>query len=396
MNLKFGPRMGTRTALLLSDEGDEIVPTPPLTTTLSVAIGESVDPVITVVNFGMLVTTGNLGAIDATGVVVTVTLDASLAYVSSVGTGWSTGAIGQIVTCTRATMAPGGAPTITITCTSGTAALTATTTVTAIAANATIVNDSEDTTVKLVDRDATSGRRMPSSVTQWNSLNAYNVAIGTLNFVAKVPTHGYGCQEASGNLIDQIGSMNLAAAGTPLYQQAVAGQTNKGVGFNEGVNQRFSVGSGTGPNPTLTPVATLTYFTGRTPAAMRGMVLLSDAGAASRSAMLFATTGFLRTQCAATTNDGIVDHRDSAMHAGLLTYDLAGTTTNRYSDLEKDTGTFAAGVLDGTKGLGAVGGQNSHLGEVVRHWIFEGTDAQHTDASAKALLQALEWAPGWT
>lgn len=363
------------------------------------AITDSVDPAITHVNFSYAVIVTNTGGVgvDATSVVATVTLDAALAYVSSSGTGWATGAVGQVVTCTRATLADGAAPTITVTVTSADAAGTPTSTADVSAANApSPLQAVQQTTVKLVDRDATSGRRMPSSVTQWNSLNAYNVAIGTPNFVAKVPTHSYGCQEASGNLIDQIGVMNLAAAGTPLYQQTVTGQTNKGVGFNEGVNQRFSVGSGTGPNPTLTPVATLTYFTGRTPAAMRGMVLLSDAGGSARSAMLFATTGFLRTQCGATTNDGTVDHRDSAMHAGLLTYDLSATTTNRYSDLEKDLGTFAAGVLDGTKGLGAVGGQNSHLGEVVRHWIFEGTDAQHTDASAKALLQALEWAPGWT
>ena len=212
----------------------------------------------------------------------------------------------------------------------------------------------------------------------------------------RTPTHAYTCQEASGNLIDQVGAVNLVAAGTPLYQQTVSGWTRKGVGFNETVNQRFSVSAGTGWNATVTPVAILAYFTVRTPAAMRNVIILSDAGAAACSCMLNGVTGLLRTQCAATTNDGVTDHRDSAVHAGLLTLDIAGTTTNRYTDLEKDNGTFAAGVLDGIKGIGALSGLNSHLGEVLALWVFEGTDAQFSDAQAKSMLQALGWSPPWS
>lgn len=215
-------------------------------------------------------------------------------------------------------------------------------------------------------------------------------------YAARTPTHAYTCQELSGNLLDQVGSLNLVAAGTPLYQQSVAGWARKGVGFNETVGQRFSVGAGSGPSPILTPVAMLAYVTMRTPAASRGMVLLSDAGASNRSAAFVSAAGVLRTQCGAVTNDGVSDHRDGAAHPILLTYDVAGSATNRYSDLEKDNGTFAAGVIDGTKGIGAVSGQNSHLGEVLAFWILEGADAQFTDAQAKAMLQALGWSIPWS
>lgn len=219
------------------------------------------------------------------------------------------------------------------------------------------------------------------------------------SFVAlttRTPTHSYTCQEASGNLIDQIGAVNLVANATPLYQQSVSGWTRKGVGFNETLNQRFSVGAGVGPNPTLTPIAMLCYFTHRTPSTMRNILTISDAGGSARSCMLGGITGLLRTQCAATTNDGIVDHRDGAVHAGLLTYDAVGTNTNRYTDLEKDNGTFAVGVLDGVKGIGALSALNSHIGEILALWIFDGVDAQFTDAQAKSMLQSLGWIIPWT
>lgn len=212
----------------------------------------------------------------------------------------------------------------------------------------------------------------------------------------RTPTHAYTCQEGSGNLIDQIGAVNLVVAGAPAYGVSVAGWARKGVGFNETLNQRFSVSSGTGPNPTLTPIAMLCYFTARTVSAMRGIMMVSDAGASARSNVGMGATGILRTQCGAVTNDGVPDYRDSAVHALLLTYDQGGSTTNRYTDLERDDGTFAAGVIDGIKGLGGVNGNNSHVGEVLAYWIFDGADALFSAAQAKTHLQLLGWTIPWT
>lgn len=391
MKTVVGPRLGTAIGVGEDEiDGGDSGP-PPVTTTLTVAILDSLDPVISHVNFDYTVVVTNTGGVDATNVVATITLDSSLTYVSSSGTGWATGIVGQVVTCTRATLAVGVAPAITVTVTTADAASTETTTADADADNSDqATQDSETTVVALVDRDATSGRRYPSSATQWSDFNAYHVAIGTANFISRSPTHGYGCQEASGNLIDQIGSMNLAAAGTPLYSQAVAGHTRVGVGFNATLNQRFSVGLGTGPNPTLTPVAMLGVFTLRTVGVLAAFMMITDS-AAHRVSVIHLTGGALRTICNATNNDGTVDHRDGAAHPVLLAYDAAATTVNRYTDLEKDNGTFAAGVLDGTKGIGAQAAQSSNVGECAGFWIFEGTDAQFTDASAKAFLGALNW-----
>ena len=207
----------------------------------------------------------------------------------------------------------------------------------------------------------------------------------------RTPTHAYSCQEASGNLIDQIGSVNLVPAGAPLFLQPVSNWVRKGVGFNETVNQRFSVAAGTGWNVTLTPVAMLAYVTARTAAAVRSLLIITDAGGTARSGVSVTTGGLLRTQCGSTLNDGTIDHRDAAVHPVLLTIDVGGSVTNRYTNIEKDNGTFGAGAVDGTKGIGAYAGLNSHLGEVLALWVFEGSDAQFSDAQAKTMLTNLGW-----
>ncbi len=206
-------------------------------------------------------------------------------------------------------------------------------------------------------------------------------------------THAYTCQEASGNLIDQIGSMNLVAAGGPAYSVTVPGWTRKGVGFNRTNSQGFSVGAGVGPNPTATPVAMLIYFTTRGLVGANQLLMISDGGPNAWATYLD-QSGVLSTFCGAAINSGAVNHQDGAVHALLGTYDPAGTI-NRYTDLERDDGTFAAGVIDGVKGIGADGTQASHVGEILAYWIMQGADAQFTALQAKTFLQSLGWAPPW-
>lgn len=227
-----------------------------------------------------------------------------------------------------------------------------------------------------------------------DSIRVPMTAASFLAATGRNATHAYTCQEPSGSLIDQIGSMNLAPSATsPLYGVTVAGWSRKGVGFDHSTAQRFSVNAGTGPDPTLTPVAMLVYFTTRVTAGANEMLMLSESGAAT-SVAVYEVAGALDTQCNSNFNLGTVNHEDGAVHAMLLTYDPAGSV-NRYSDLERDDGTFGAGVLDGIKGIGATTAQNSFTGEVLAYWILQGTDAQFTALQAKTLLQSLGWAPPW-
>lgn len=221
-------------------------------------------------------------------------------------------------------------------------------------------------------------------------------ATSFLTVTGRSATHAYTCQESSGNLIDQIGALNMVANGTPLYQQSVTNWVRKGVGFNEGLNQRFSLALGVGPDCTVTPVAMLVYTVVRTPASLRTLLIISDAGSNARSAVQISAGGLARTIAGnAAFNEGSIDYRDAAVHPILLTYDAAFLTTNRYSDAEKDNGTFGPGTIDSIKGIGALSGDNSFLGEVLAYWILEGANAQFTDAQAKIFLQSLGWVIPW-
>lgn len=101
-----------------------------------------------------------------------------------------------------------------------------------------------------VTRDPTSGRYIPQNATEWTSLLA---GTGISN-----PSHLWLCQEVSpSNLTDSIGgTMTLLRSGTPLYQQAVAGWSSKGIICQDGTTNVFK---GSGPN-TGGSVMTFGYF----------------------------------------------------------------------------------------------------------------------------------------
>ncbi|MGQ0795552.1 MAG: hypothetical protein ACT4N5_05130, partial [Nitrosopumilaceae archaeon] len=84
---------------------------------LSISKSDLLDPVDEgdAITYTIVVTNG--GPSTATSLTVTDTLPAGVAFVSATGTGWSCGELGGIVTCTRASLAVGVAPDITITVT---------------------------------------------------------------------------------------------------------------------------------------------------------------------------------------------------------------------------------------------------------------------------------------
>lgn len=354
-------------------------------TAMTVTIADSSDPLTGGTNVTYTIQPTTTGAAGATSVTCTITLDASLSWVSSSGAGWAFGRVGQVVTAQLNMMPVGAATPIVIVAGAPNANATITTTVTLTATNAAQANDSEVTTVVVAGGDGPGGLIMtPTS------------GAAFLALTGRTPRNIYPCQDASGNLVDTVGAMNLIANAAPLYTQAVAGWTRVGVGFNQTAAQRFAVATGVGPNPGATPVAMLAYCTFRTPAAVREVFYIEDAGAAVKVAVLCTAGGLLRSQCIATTNDGTVDHRDTLVHPVLLTIDTAATTINRYSDLEKDNGTYAATPADAPKGLGAAAGATSWLGECVYFVILEGANAQFTDAQAKTFLQSFGWTIPWT
>lgn len=387
MRAAIGPAIGPGT--------NEIAPSDDVSTVLTVTLTDSIDPVITAVNYTYSSIVINTGSISATSVTATITLDSSLTFVSGAGTGWAIGAVGQVVTCTRATLAIGAAPTITITVTSGGSALTATSTADAIANNAPAATQAVQTTVvKLVSRDTAGTFRVPSSLTEWQNFNAYWTAVGLANFPNVIPASLYLCQESSGDLVDSIGSITLTANGTPTYQQTVTNCTRKGVGFNSGVNQRFTAGIGSGPNPATTSTMWLWRLDVTSSGIVTGNVLLvSDAVVNYK--LLITTTPVFQVSINGLTNNGVSNPISGSTMWADIQDDNKNAKSTCHTGQEKITSTFSSLVVDGLKGLGGAVSWNGHAVYGVR---FDGASAEISDAQIKALHTALNEgvAPPWT
>lgn len=392
--MRLGPRIGPRSSLRIgprmgsTDVAGGAVPQ----TTLTVAINDSADPVMTSATYAYTVVVTNTGANDATNVVCDVNLDPQCAFVSGSGTGWTvTDLGGNHIQATRMTLVPGAAPTITVNVTSAAAAETSSTTADADSDNSpAATQDVETTVVKLVSKDATSGIRVPANVTEWTDFRTIT------GIAAANPNSLWLCQEASGNLGDAIGSLTLTASGTVNYNQAVSGWTRTAVATTEAGNGKAVAASGTGPSPATTSQMWLFICSmPATPGTSRVFMGMNTGVAATAYRMAHFTTGVPRTTLVNSNFDG-ASSISSGVHPCLMRYDRTGSAATGYTDLEKITTTYNSGVVDGDKGLGNAGGSTSSARSVVYGAMWSGSNAELSDANIKALLQALGFTIGWS
>jgi hypothetical protein len=387
-SLHIGPTIGPR----VSVQGDGPPPAPPASTTMTVALTDSADPVITAVNFAYALVVTNTGSISATTVSAVVVLDASLAFVSGIGTGWVVNAVGQTVTCTRAALAVGVAPTVTITVTSGGSAVTASTTGDAVASNAPAATQSVQTTVvKLVAKDATSGIRVPASLTQWQDFNAYHVAIGTANYPNVTPTCLWLCQESSGNLTDVIGGVTLTQTGAGhLYNQAVTGWSRLAVQTVDGTAGQKWINSTIAPNPNLVSTSWFAVigFPAAAPVAARD--LMANSGTLDCRLSTGGKVAIINSGTATGTANPL-----AGVHLVEVKHDLTNSTFVAYSDQEKLVGTYVAVA---SNPMFVFGGQTTAASGSAYLYVaeFSGAAAELTDAQYKARQIALGWSPPWT
>jgi len=358
----------------------------PSSTTMSVAITDSADPVITGADaYSYAVTLTNTGAVNATTVSVATTLDASLAYVSSSGTGWSCSQSGGVVTCTAASLAPGAAPAITINVTTGTSGVSASTSVLATASNASNATGSQGTTVQLVSKDALAGIYVPASSTEWTNF------IARKGLSISVPDSLWLMQDASSGAVDAIGSINLAQSGTaPTYQTAETGWSRKGISFADGSTSTLSSTSASLPDISTTSQLTLVY---------------ADVTASTVSTRAIVTQGTTteKIRISNTPRMVIVSNANTATGAAsplgvvrpyeLRTNRTAGSCTG-FDDAEKVTPTFSTGVTGKQIVIGAGAGAPPAFNAVyAAQW--QGAHAEMSDADLRSLDQALGWSPAW-
>lgn len=388
---RIGPRAGRRVGPAVGPGADPLAPSSSAApeTTLTVTIADSADPVITSVNFDYSTIVTNTGAITATDVVCTITLDQQLTHVSTSGTGWTidTSAL-PVITCTRATLVVGAAPTITTTVTSPAAAETSSTTAGADASNSPVATpDTETTVVNLVSRDATSLKRVPASVAEWNSLISY------FGLSTAAPDSIFLMQEASGNLADSgSAGLTLTANAAPLYAQAIAGWTRTAVGTADATaNQRFRSLQTALPNVLTESMLVLGYVAvTNNPAAARGVIGIGLTQTEMRAVTSGGTTYLARcigggSTATSATESGV------GVRPCVVQIDRTASAQRFYSDQETLSPTFGGTQTGEGLDFGATVGSPPATARYLYAAAWFLSNAEMSSANVKAMLQALGW-----
>jgi hypothetical protein len=390
---RVGVKTGIRTGVAPGVSADPIAPTTTgtTTTTCTVDLADSADPVITGGDaFAYTAVVRNTGSTNsAQSLSLAITLDSSLTYVSSSGTGWSISVSGQVVTATLSALGAGGtANTVTVNVTTGGSAITASTSAALTGSNFAEADDTETTTVQLVTKDATAGKYFPASTTEWTNF------IARKGLSMSVPDSIYLMQEASGNLADSgTAAITLTAAGSISYQQTATGYSRKGWTIAVSGTNGFRAASGVGPSPATTSSLWL-LVASVTASAAGSRSIIAGGGAATSTEMTAYVVNTAppnqRIKCATVTTDGSVDPTTQGFIPYTLQYDRANSVAAMTTPSARITATYNSGVTDGQKGFGA--GISSCAGMTAIYGLrWDGAHAEVTDANIKALEQALGW-----
>lgn len=240
--------------------------------------------------------------------------------------------------------------------------------------------------------DAASSKGTPASAAELNAMFAragLSIAASGL----------YLMQEASGNMLDSIGTAPLVAAGTTRnYQQSVTGWTRKFITNSaDGGTSTWSSTDASLPDLSTTSFAMLAYVLMPTaaPAAARNLIAMAGSGAGRADASL--TTGPVVRGLSTTTN--ITNGTSNPVGAStvrpiVLMSDKTNSRARVYTDQDKISPTFGAvtgkALTLGSNSGGAIAGGYG--------WGFTlfGAAAERTDAQWKSILQTLNWTIPWS
>lgn len=226
-----------------------------------------------------------------------------------------------------------------------------------------------------VTRDATNRNYFPANASEWAALLA---AAGD---GAGNPSSCWTWQDASGNPVDQIGSVNLTSTMT-IYQSAVPGASRKCIRDVDGTANHRLVNSTTAPNPSLTSTMQLMSLDlPSAPAVVRDICEV-----AANCDLRLNTNGRLRLVAGASAD--LVNVCGPGQRWVALQSNLTAGTVKVFTDQEMFTGTFATPT---SATLLAFGGQSTAASAAGYAYgaQFTGAAAERTTNQMRALLQTL-------
>lgn len=245
-----------------------------------------------------------------------------------------------------------------------------------------------------VTQDATSGVFIPQSSSEWTTFNAAN---GWAN-----PDHLYLFQEASGSILDKIGSSNLTVAGSPAYQQTVASWSTKALKFTEATNNQRATSTSITNINTTSALCIFYANTPTTPAANRKFFSFGTTSNVASFTML--TTNAYRVDSSGNnTTDTVTTENSASVKCFALLVDRTNNLVKGYCTSMaaiKQPG-FASGMTgneicwgSADNGTVATIGMNLMYAAV---WV--GSNAEKSDQDIKSLMMQLGnnfWNPSWT
>jgi hypothetical protein len=234
--------------------------------------------------------------------------------------------------------------------------------------------------------DATSGKALPQNSTEMTALLAAAGLSGTASSI-------WLAQEASGSLLDSVGSINLAVTGTLARQQAVTGWTADSTDFDEGVSEYAGV-SGGAPNINTTSVLVLAYLDlGAQAAAQTNVMFLgSDVSIEYTSAEKLSIGFFGASSGYAYTNGSfsgtvvpvVVQIDNTNQRLRLYTHKSRASMIYATPSATNATYFYFGGLVYAAPPMGLIYGAQ-----------FTGATAQLSDANVKSFLEELGWTVEW-
>lgn len=237
--------------------------------------------------------------------------------------------------------------------------------------------------------DATRGVGLPTTLAHWNAVLA---AAGD---ASGAPFSAWGMQDASGNLVDAIGTAPLAfTGGGNLYQQSQSGWSQKFVTLTDGTAGRWqSTDSSIADIATTSLLLMLYVNVTATPAGTRSVCEL---GTTTDARIRENTTPRAIASSGTNLGTAATNNNTGAVRIQWLQVNRTGTAVAAYNDQEIiPAPTFASGMT-GVRLV--VGGNNSSpcaaaygLGAA-----WKAASAEKAKATIKAISQTLGWTIPWS
>ena len=362
---------------------------PSTTTSLSLTLVDSADPVLNTNNFtytAQVTNTGSLTALRRSA------WPHHARRMNVTGSRAPGDLDGRSVTAERrasrghrkTSLAVGAANPIVVTVTAAQSAdVTATSSAQLTCANAQRVNALQAARSQFVAFDATAGVFRPADATQAGYIFTA-AGVGTV-----VAGSIYNCHDASGGMVDALGAISLTSSGTGLsFQQAVAGSASLGSSFTEAGSGSIKSVSGRAADTSAT-------------SCLCWLLIIST---------LVATRIVSRTRHCGMSPEIIVTHK-ARIVAGTTTDSASNPTgslrpwvtqVNRsgtpavflFTDQDKVAPTF--GTPTGKQCAFGAWTATSPAMTVNYGMRLDGVNAELTTAQIKTLLQTLKWAPAWS